>query len=374
MPRIVPRSISAAFLALCAAAGVAPGQIPPSVSFTSPKPPTVAVTDSGAFLVYELHVANLTPAPLTLRKVEVVALGGAAPGTVALTLADSALIRATARVGPPIPVAERMRIGGGLLAYVYLWVRTDANRPPSALQHRLTFTRGTSDSTDVLTGTPIPVTPKAVAIGPPMHGEWVAFNGPSNSSGHRRLVLGLDGHTAIGQRFAIDFLQIDSAGRSFKGDSLKNSSYYAYGTPLLAVADGIVVATKDSIPENVPGINSRAVPITLVTVGGNHVALRVADGTYALYAHVQPGSLRVRVGDHVKRGQVLALLGNSGNSTEPHVHFQIADGPTFLSSEGLPYAMTFEVVGGCGEAACTRRAPVAVTGGIPRQNEIVRFR
>lgn len=367
------RSFAAALLVLLAAAGTAAAQIPPSVSFVSPKPPTVAVTDSGAFLVYELHVTNLTAAPLTLRKVEVLTVGGARPGTVALTLADSALVRATARVGPAVPVADRMRIGGGLLAYVYLWVPTDAERPPTALTHRLTFARGASDTTDVLTGTPIPVTPRAVAISPPMHGQWVAFNGPSNTSGHRRLVLGLDGHTAIGQRFAIDFLQIDSAGRTFTGDSLKNSSYYAYGTPLLAVADGIVVATKDSIPENVPGITSRAVPITLVTVGGNHVALRIADGTYALYAHVQPGSLRVKVGDRVKRGQVLALLGNSGNSTEPHVHFQIADGPTFLSSEGLPYATTFDLVGACGDAGCVPRAPVAVKGGVPRQNQIVRF-
>ena len=122
--------------------------------------------------------------------------------------------------------------------------------------------------------------------------------------------------------------------KSYRGDPLKNSNYYAYGTPLLAVADGIVVETKDSIPENVPGANSRAVTIDMITVGGNHVALDIGGGKYALYAHVQPGSLKVKVGDRVKRGQVLALLGNSGNSTEPHVHFQIADGPTFLSSEG----------------------------------------
>jgi biotin carboxyl carrier protein len=356
-------------------------QIPPSVEFRVPKPPTVAVSDSGAFLVYELHVTNLTPNPLTLRRVEVLAVEGGKPGEVLADLADSALLRATARPGPPVPVTERLRIGGGLRAYVYLWIPADANRPPAGITHRLTLSCGSSDTTEVLRGTTIPVERRAVAIGPPVHGEWAAFNGPSNSSGHRRLVLALDGHVAIGQRFAIDFLQLDSTGKSHRGDPLENSSYYAYGTPILAVADGIVAETKDSIPENVPGANSRAVPIDLITVGGNHVALDIGGGKYALYAHVQPGSLKVKVGDHVKRGQVLALLGNSGNSTEPHVHFQIADGPTFLSSEGLPYAMTsFDVVGGCGinmgpppSLQCTRRAPVAVKGGIPLQNEIVRF-
>ena len=105
----------------------------------------------------------------------------------------------------------------------------------------------------------------------------------------------------------------------------------------------------------------------------------IGNGKYALYAHVQPGSLRVKVGDRVKRGQVIALLGNSGNSTEPHVHFQVADAPAFLSSEGVPYAMDFDVIGNCGiggnppAITCSRRAPTPVKGGIPLQNELVRF-
>ncbi|HEY4133295.1 MAG TPA: M23 family metallopeptidase [Gemmatimonadaceae bacterium] len=372
-----------ALLALGAAPIAAHAQIPPSIEFRVPKPPTVMVSDSGAFIVYELHVTNLTSTPMTLRRVEVMAADKGIAGRTVADLSDSTLLRATARPAPQIPVAERMTIGAGLRAYVYLWIPTDAEHPPAQLVHRLTFKHGSSDSTDVLSGTLINVEPRAVAITPPVRGEWAAFNGPGNSSGHRRLVLGLEGRTAIGQRFAIDYLQVDSAGKSLRpgSDPLKNSSYYAYGTELLAVADGIVVETKDSIPENVPGANSRAVNIDMVTVGGNHVALDIGGGHYALYAHVQPGSLRVKVGDHVKRGQVLALLGNTGNSTEPHVHFQIADGPTFLSSEGVPYAFSsFEVVGRCGIAMgpppsiqCGHSQPVVVKQGMPLQNEIVRF-
>jgi len=372
-------------------AGVARAQIPPSIEFRVPKPPTVAVSDSGAYVAYELHVTNLTSTPMVLRRVEV--LDDATQATV-MSLADSALLRVMARPALQIPAAQRAKIGAGLRAYVYLWIPIDANHPPAKLRHRLTFKPEPIDTSkraadtsktvadpplEVLEGTVTPVEPAAVAISPPVRGEWAAFNGPSNSSGHRRLVLGLEGHVAIGQRFAIDFLQVDSAGHSYHGDPSKNENYYAYGTPLLAVADGIIVETKDSIPQNVPGANSRAVPINMVTVGGNHVAIDIGHGRYALYAHVQPGSLRVKVGDHVKRGQVVALLGNSGNSTEPHVHFQIADGPTFLSSEGIPYATDFEVVGNCGVAGtppaivCTRHAPKAVKGGIPLMNELVRF-
>ena len=123
-----------------------------------------------------------------------------------------------------------------------------------------------------------------------------------------------------------------------------------YGAEVLAVANGLVVATKDGIPENVPGITSRAVPITSETVGGNHIVLDLGGGRYAFYAHFQPGSLKVKVGDRVTRGQVIGLVGNSGNSTEPHLHFHISDGVSPLGSEGLPYVLT-------GRRACRCRMP-----------------
>src|SRR5207247_7986238 len=111
-------------------------------------------------------------------------------------------------------------------------------------------------------------------------------------------------------------------------------------------ADGIITSTKDGIPENVPGITSRAVPITPDTIAGNHVVLDIGDNRYALYAHMQPGSLRVKPGDRVRRGQVLGLVGNSGNATGPHLHFHISDANSPLGSEGLPYSFqSFEVQG-----------------------------
>jgi len=371
--RALPLAAIAAVATIVMPAADAHGQIPPSVEFRVPKTPTVAFTDSGAVLAYELFVTNLTAMPMTLRRVEVVSAGKVLSS---LSDADTSLQRATSRV-TQIPVADRLKLDGGARAIVYLWVPVDRANPPAQLRHRLTLQRDTV--TEVLEGTTTPVERAAVSISPPVRGEWAAFNGPSNASGHRRLVLALDGHTASGQRFAIDFLQVDSLGSSRRPgtEASKNSNYYAYGTELLAVADGVVAATKDSIPENVPG--GRAVKIDLITVGGNFVGIDIGGGTYALYAHVQPGSLRVKVGDRVKRGQVIALLGNSGNSTEPHVHFQIADGPSFLAAEGLPYAADFDVLGNCGiggnppKITCTRHAPTAVKGGIPIQNELVRF-
>ena len=121
---------------------------------------------------------------------------------------------------------------------------------------------------------------------------------------------------------------------------------------------------------------SRAVPITLETVGGNHVILDIGNGHYAFYAHLQPGSLRVKMGDRVKKGATLGLVGNTGNSTEPHLHFHLADSNSPLGSEGIPYVHeTLDVVGRCTSimVGCTVGAAETKRRIMPQANEIVRF-
>ena len=361
------------------AAAYAQAQLPPFVEFRVPKAPTVAAGDSGAFLSYELHVTNLVATPLTLRRVEV-----RDGGRTLLDLRDSTLLGALTRPGTTpasMPVAERPNIAGGSRANLFLWVTVDKTNPPAILTHRLTFARDTT--TSVLDGAITPVDRTPVRVGAPLRGEWMAANGPSNVSGHRRTALALNGVLTVPQRFGIDFLQTDAEGRTWSGDSTDNRSYFAYGESIYAVGDGRVVATKDSIPENRPRSSpARAVPIDLVTIGGNHIVVDMGKGTYAFYAHVQPGTLRVRVGDKVKKGQVLGLVGNSGNSTEPHLHFHVVDGmipgTSTLGAEGIPYAIpSFEVIGRCSIGArgvqCARTTPIPVREAMPLQNQLVRF-
>ena len=355
-------------------------QIPPSLEFRVPKPPTVAAGDSGAFLAYELHITNLTAAPLTLKRVEVVS--SADPGGTLLSLSDSVMMRNLTRPGLNLLASERASIAGGTRANIFLWVPIARGQAPPSVRHRLTVQRGDSAAV-LLDGAVTAVTPQAIRIRAPLRGEWLAANGPSNVSGHRRTAMGLNGTVAIAQRFGIDFLQVDSLGRTFVGDSTSNASYFAYGKEMLAVADGIVVATKDSIPENSPRSPvARAVPINLETVGGNHIVIDLGGERYAFYAHVKPGTLRVRVGDRVRRGQVIGLVGNSGNSTEPHLHFHVVDGvaagTSTLGAEGIPYELaSFELVGRCTLSAsgvrCTRDQRKTVTNALPLQNQLVRF-
>ena len=364
-----------AAISVCLARG-AWGQLadrPLFVEARVPKAPTVSSGATGDFLLYELHLTNFEARELKWTRVEVV---DAASGAVLQTVADSALWRDMARPAQGnVTLLDRPRLAGAQRAVVFLRVPLDATQRPANLLHRLTLTDSAGART--LTMRSIPVEREAVVIGPPLRGgNWLAANGPGNASGHRRALIPIDGLPAIAQRYAIDYVLLDSAFKTFTGDRLNNGNYYAEDHDALAVADGMAVAVKDGLPENVPGANSRAVPITLETVGGNHVILDIGNGRYAFYAHLRPGSLRVKVGDRVKRGAVIGKVGNTGNSTEPHLHFHIADANSPLGAEGVPYVHeTLDLMGSCQAlgVSCAVHAADTRRRVMPLENDIVRF-
>ena len=345
---------------------------PPPLEVRVPKPPSVTHGGGQLVMPYELHITNVGSQAVTLQRLEVL---NADNGAVLLTLSDSGLQRTLTRVGPRVAPTDRAHLGSGLRSVAYMWVPI-TGVPPRAIRHRLTAIPDSGAAYAILETPATPVTQDVAVIAPPLRGgPWLAANGPSAESGHRRAMIPINGTFYIAQRFAIDWVKLDSSNKTHSGDPLKNSNYYAYGNDALAVADGIVTEVKDSIPENVPGANSRAVPITLETVGGNHVILDLGGGHYAFYAHLQPGKIRVKLGDHVKRGQVLGLVGNSGNSTEPHLHFHISDASSPLGSEGIPYELeSLEIVGSCRNFGgdCDRTAAVRRRE-MPMANELVRF-
>jgi murein DD-endopeptidase MepM/ murein hydrolase activator NlpD len=171
----------------------------------------------------------------------------------------------------------------------------------------------------------------------PLAGDrWVAGGGccfPPTQ--HRLATLPLNGAFHVPERFAIDFVQLDAEGRMYSGPRGDLSSYAYYGAPIYAAADGLVVGANDGLPDQTPpGVTP---DISAENAGGNDVVVDIGGGRFAFYAHLQPGSARVQVGDVVTRGQVLGLLGNSGNSDAPHLHFHVMDGPSPLASNGLPY-------------------------------------
>lgn len=313
-----------------------------------PMAPTPVKADGKMHLVYELHLTNLRARNLELTRLEVLK-----DEPNALPLAgykDAELVSRLARPGAPSDLADKRIVGGGMRAVVFLQITFNTTAEvPVALRHRLFFKsddpKGEERSVDAAR---VVVQRKpALVVGPPVHGEgWLASNGMSNTSSHRRTLLVVNGKARIAQRFATDWTRIGADGLAFRGDPSKNTNWSAYGTEVLAVANATVADVNDGIPENDPTADNKAVPITLDNAAGNYVILDLGNGYFALYAHLQPGRIRVKIGDKVKRGQVLALLGNSGNSDAPHLHFHITDGNSPLGAEGVPYVIeSFEMEG-----------------------------
>ena len=178
----------------------------------------------------------------------------------------------------------------------------------------------------------------------PLRGIWFAGWGASFHTGHR---------WGAPEEFALDIAKLGGDGLTHRGDGTKFEDYYAYGAEVLTASDGRVIKAANDQPEDPsamqrPGETQEAyfarlqkeqgerLAKGLTAITGNYVMIDHGKNEYSLYAHLQPGSVRVHVGDQVKAGEVIGKLGSSGNSTEPHLHFHVCDKPDPLMCAGIP--------------------------------------
>ncbi|SRR6266581_2046498 len=331
---------------------------PSPVEVVTPKPPTPVIIEGNRVLVYELHITNFGPSSLTLTGIQVFVGGGErSPGEPAGgdKLADysgsslSELLRPvdeSSQMGESSHMASRsnpgqLDIGHRVIAFMYLTV--PGNLRISALRHRFSFdaadpsrSKGTPNDESALDGIIVPVLQQSpLVLAPPFKdGVWVAGNGPSNISVHRRSVIAIDGRPYISQRFAIDWVLVGSNGNTFHDSRERNDNFWAFGQPVLAVADGEVTEVVDGIPDNIPG---KLPLVTVQTTTGNHIIERIAAGTYVMFAHLKQGSIAVGLHQKIKRGAQIAQVGNSGNTTGAHLHLQVTDGNSAIAAEGIPF-------------------------------------
>jgi hypothetical protein len=201
-------------------------------------------------------------------------------------------------------------------------------------------------------------------------GVWLAGEGPANDSVHRRAVTAIDGNIHNAQRFAIDWVRVGPNGDSHHDGTTRNENWWGYGEPIHAVADGEVTQVLDGIPENTPRVLPKEV--TLDSIVGNYVILRIAPNRYVTYAHLQTGSIAVRLHDHVARGRVIARLGNSGQATAPHLHLQVTDGNSVLQSEGVPFIFSsFTDLGPGSDYELNKHLSVPRTDSVPGKDEVI---
>lgn len=347
MPKLAPLSVAAAVLLAVPAVAQAPSATPPATHSSIPvdisvaKPPSPVTAEGRTRLLYELRLTNFYPGSLELVSLDVLGDGDCPP---LATFRDAALDPTLMMVGAGQDPGPPRTLAGGRSAVVFL----DLALPPGAatphrLRHALAFRIRRPDGSVLersLTTEATPVGPPALIVASPLRGKgWLAANGLA-ARDHRRVFNAVDGHAYLAQRFAIDWVQLGPDGRLFRGDPKSNASYPGYGADVLAVADARVSAIVDSLPDNLGNNPASSRTITLENVTGNAIVLDLGGGRFAVYGHLQPGSLRVKVGDRVKTGQALARLGNSGNSDLPHLHFHVVDANSPLGAEGVPFAMS----------------------------------
>lgn len=339
-----------------------------------PHAPTVVRIGTQQQLRYELHLTNLSTRSLSLASIEIIDDGS---GRSLGRLEGRALGQISDVPGSEVDVAQRGTVEPGRRLVVYVDLEL-SGPPPSKLRHKIDFSGAGSDSravTEVVAGrvaldqTSLPI------LDPPLRGgPWVAVYHPTLERGHRRVIYAVAGRAVIPGRFAIDWMP---AGPS-DGRSTGLGFGEGRGADALAVTDGVVVGARDEFPEPMPGVARPSVPLADAT--GNYVALELQSGRVAFYEHLSPG-LAVKIGDRVRRGQIIGRIGSTGSASRPHLHFHLADANSPLGAEGIPYTLRGAThVGAYGsvqesEAAGSWRAQLpSALDGFPPPNAIVVFR
>jgi murein DD-endopeptidase MepM/ murein hydrolase activator NlpD len=330
-------------------------------------PHVVKGTDGRRHVEYDLAITNTFTANVTLTSLEVrdprggrlLRLEGdalAAVTTEFLGATPTATVEPSQTVQTVIDVA----LPRGVEVPARLAHRVDYEFPPDALFYQLIGSRQVDGPVlRVERGKPI-------VVSPPLRGSgWIATNACCEPSSHRSFVLAANGSFVTPEVFAIDFIR-EVGGRVGEGDGSQNSQWFGHGQPVVAAAGGRVVSARNDMPEVPPGTTISENP-TLRSVndlGGNHVLIRMRRGVYALYGHLVPGSVRVNEGDQVETGEQLGLLGNTGNTSAPHLHFGLIDGRGLLSSDSLPFVIDRFTYGG--QAELSANFPDVDITGTPR--------
>ncbi len=333
----------------CTQPAVVQQQVPETsaVKITNPIAPVPVASTDGVNIAYELEFKTTDGMTLVPEKIEVI---DPATGKTIYTPGAEVLKKTFMPAANPLPTAAEM-INGTLkvpISRISIWFKVSPDAVPDKLIHRLTLNRTAIGLSPLsVTGGEVTVRKdlQPVVIGSPMRGAgWVAMETTEPTTHHFLMPVTINGVTTVDQRFAQDWFYIDPVtGQVAQGGVNLTKNYLGYGKELLAVADGTVVDIRDDLPDN--GIY-KVPPFSFATGPGNNVVIDIGNNKYACYVHTIPGSIRVKKGDVVKEGQVIALLGNSGQSDIPHLHFEVVTGkPIIMGGEGYPFVFrSFDLI------------------------------
>ncbi len=320
-----------------------PGDVT-ALQVTTPGPArAVYGSDGREHVEYDVVVTNAFTAPVTLESLTVT-------GTrrTLLRLTGSRLAEHTHEIIADKPSA-RIRPSATVVTLVDVVLPRSAGRTvPRRLTNRIHYALAPGTKFQALIGSTTVLGPvvstarrRPVVIASPLRGSgWLDLNGccADPTSPHRNFVLSVNGTYVTPEMFAIDWIQ-EANGALARGDGSKLSDYPSFGAPIYAVANGTVISTITNRPEVPPGASATGNPTVQKPqdFGGNEIIERIGPGLYAAYEHLQTGSIVVRPGQRLRTAQPIARLGNTGNTTNPHLHFGIQDGPSPVTSNSLPF-------------------------------------
>ncbi len=281
------------------------------------------------YVMYELKITNATNEIITLNSLLV---QGQKTQLLISKLNDLyASISTTNLLVPENPILRANESG-----ILFLQLKT---HHPTNIQNILTINQQS------IKCNPINISNKSpIIINHPLLGnQWLVINGFPNDGAHRRATFIINGNIVLPERFAVDLIQYGKDGLT-KGDPYLNQNYYSYGNTIYSATDGVVVNKVDGIPDNIPG-TSIANPTTK-TIGGNFILVKT-ENLFVFYAHMIPNTIKVNIGDYVKIGQKIGLLGNSGGSQLPHLHFHVMENaqpiygpyPSPINGQGVPWSL-----------------------------------
>ena len=320
-----------------------------SVDLLVPRAPATLTILGRTQLVHELHITNFLSVDIALSRLQM--LRTDRPG---VSIADYRGEELTKRIGRPglRRGAENPQIvGPGMRAVVYLWIELVDGDVPTALTHRveLSILRPSGPAAVAVEGAGAAVSGEApVVLKPPLRGgPWAALYDPLLMGGHRTAIYTTGGRARIPARFAVDWIRVPPGGAILPDTATRPADWNGRGAEVLAVADAVVAAAMDDIPDNPDTPTTSSSPMAPEKASGNYVTLDLGRGRFAFYEHLLRGSVSVKAGDRVTSGQVIGRLGNSGSSSiGPHLHFHVSDANAPLGAEGLPFVFTrFEHLG-----------------------------
>lgn len=322
-------------MAVCSYAEV---DITPIIGYVLTEPRIAEMSDGKYCVNYELVIANATKADYTLEEIRVVDPAGSAAAL--KTIKTDEIDREGYIPGADKPASK---VPSGKSGYIKINLTFDSKDAiPAEVEHIITASANAA----------IPMVPQPaigklgrskissgpeVVIGPPLRGTGWAACVVGGDGYHRKTVMPVGGTWVAPERWAVDWIQLGEGNKLLTGAIEKNESYPQYGKEIIAVTDGIIESARDAMPD-IPAGKAPEMR-SMDDAAGNFILQDIGGGFYALYAHLKPGSLKVKTGDAVKKGQAIALLGNSGNTTGPHLHFHVIHGKSPLGSDGAPYVI-----------------------------------